>query len=237
MKMTKYQILYLVIFSAIAALFLYYPQLDLYVSGLFFHEKVNMISDEPMVFGFFLGKNPVFAFLRESVKYVTICIAVFLFFMLGLNYLKKSDILGFTKKKIAYLILCLAVGPGLVVNAIFKDNWGRARPHQVENFSGKKEFTPPFIMTDQCERNCSFTSGDPSVGFFFFSFAFAFPKRRKQFAILATMLGSVYGVTRIVQGAHFLSDVIFSGLFVLGMCHVLHKLMFREEKENIEKTP
>lgn len=233
MKITRCQILYVVISSAIAAVFLYHPQIDLDVASLFFRPRENMISDEPVIFGFFLRENPVFVFLHESVRYVTITTAAFLFAMLGLNYIKKNDVLGFTKKKIAYLILCLAIGPGLVVNAIFKDNWGRARPHQVENFGGTKEFTPPFVMTDQCERNCSFTSGDPSVGFFFFSFAFAFPNRRKQFASLAAILGTVYGSTRIVQGAHFFSDVIFSGIFVFGICYVLHKIMFKKDKAKI----
>ncbi len=228
MKITKYQIIYVAISSFIAAIFLYKPQIDLHVAGMFFREKTNMISDEPVVFGFFLRENPIFVFLHESVRYVTITTAVFLFAMLGLNYAKKKDFFGLTKKKIAYIILCLAIGPGLVVNAIFKDNWGRARPHQTENFGGTKEFSPPFIMTDQCERNCSFTSGDPSVGFFFFAFAFALPDRRKQFAALAMTLGAVYGITRVVQGAHFFSDVIFSGIFVYGICYLLYKVMFKK---------
>jgi len=231
MKITKHQFLFVAISCVIAAAFLYHPQYDLYVASMFYRQKVNMISDEPMVFGFFLREHSVFVFLHESVRYVTITTAVFLFTMLGLNYAKKKDFFGFTKKKIAYIILCLAIGPGLVVNAIFKDNWGRARPHQVANFGGNKEFTPPFIMTDQCERNCSFTSGDPSVGFFFFAFAFAFANRRKQFTALAMTLGTIYGVTRIVQGAHFLSDVIFSGIFVFGICYLLHKVMFKENAE------
>jgi lipid A 4'-phosphatase len=230
MKITKNQIIYVAISSVIAVVFLFNPQIDLYVAGQFYNEKRNMISDEPVKFGFFLSDHPVFVFLHESVRYVTITTAVFLLSMLGLNYLKKKDFLGLTKRKLIYIILCLAIGPGLVVNAIFKDNWGRARPHQTEIFGGTKEFTPPFIIADQCERNCSFTSGDPSVGFFFFAFAFAIHNRRKQFAALAMTLGTIYGVTRVVQGAHFFSDVIFSGIFVFGICYVLAKLILKKEE-------
>jgi len=38
------------------------------------------------------------------------------------------------------IILTLIIGPGLLVNAIFKDHWGRPRPRQVQEFGGRWEF-------------------------------------------------------------------------------------------------
>src|SRR5579885_660865 len=40
------------------------------------------------------------------------------------------------------LLLALAIGPGLIVNTLFKDHWGRARPSQITVFAGEKRFTP-----------------------------------------------------------------------------------------------
>lgn len=34
-----------------------------------------------------------------------------------------------------FLVLLLALGPGLLVNAIFKDHWGRPRPREITQFS------------------------------------------------------------------------------------------------------
>ena len=38
---------------------------------------------------------------------------------------------------------------------------------QIAEFGGDKRFTPAFVPSDQCARNCSFPAGDPAVGFYF----------------------------------------------------------------------
>ena len=70
-----------------------------------------------------------------------------------------------------FLLLTLIIGPGLITNTLLKDNWGRARPHQITEFGGRAQFTPAFVITNQCVRNCSFTSGDSSFGFWFHTLA------------------------------------------------------------------
>ena len=42
---------------------------------------------------------------------------------------------------LAFFILSGALGPGLLVNAGFKDNWQRARPYQVQDFGGPQQFS------------------------------------------------------------------------------------------------
>jgi lipid A 4'-phosphatase len=169
-------------------------------------------------------------FIHNSVTYLTKFLVVLWIALLTINYFSKKNIWGLTKKQLSYLLLALILGPGLVVNGIFKDHWGRARPNTVTEFSGTKTFTPPFIMSDQCEKNCSFVSGDPSVGFYLFALAFAIPARKKLFSSLAMGLGCVYGATRIMQGAHFFSDVIFSGVFTFSVCYLLWLVMFGNEE-------
>jgi lipid A 4'-phosphatase len=41
-----------------------------------------------------------------------------------------------------FVAVSLGIGPGLVVHGVFKDNWGRARPHDVIEFGGAKAFRP-----------------------------------------------------------------------------------------------
>ena len=49
----------------------------------------------------------------------------------------------------------------------FKDTWGRARPINIQEFGGDKIYTQPFIKSDQCEKNCSWISGESSAAFSF----------------------------------------------------------------------
>ena len=122
-----------------------------------------------------------------------------------------------------FLLLSLAVGPGLVVNTVFKDHWGRARPAQVTEFGGAKQFTPAFVPSDQCVTNCSFPAGDPAVGFFLVSAGFLLaPPWRRRVVAGALGLGAAIGVARMAQAAHFLSDVIASGFFVFATSWLLH---------------
>jgi lipid A 4'-phosphatase len=127
------------------------------------------------------------------------------------------------------MLAALAVGPGLVVNLGFKDHWGRARPRDVSEFSGERSFTPALQPTDQCERNCSFVAGHPSVVFWLavLGFAAAARRRRNRIFAAAAVLGLVAGFGRIVQGGHFLSDVVFSGIAVFAVIWVLATYVFR----------
>ena len=59
----------------------------------------------------------------------------------------------------------LVLGAGLVVNGILKDDFGRARPRDIEAFGGSSQFTPAFVVSHECDRNCSFSSGDGAGAF------------------------------------------------------------------------
>ena len=122
------------------------------------------------------------------------------------------------------LLLALALGPGLVVNVVFKDHWGRARPAQIAAFGGTQRFTPPFVPSDQCATNCSFPAGDPAMGFVLVAAAFlARPRRRRAAAAGALGLGAVLGIVRMAQGGHFFSDVLASGFLVFATSWALYR--------------
>jgi lipid A 4'-phosphatase len=111
---------------------------------------------------------------------------------------------------LAFFILSGALGPGLVVNAGFKDQWQRARPYQVENFGGTQQFTRAGVMTDQCNSNCSFVSGHVACGFFFASLMLVQARRRRTWALLGCSAGVVIGFSRMADMAHWLSDVLWA---------------------------
>ena len=128
------------------------------------------------------------------------------------------------RRQLAYLSLALALGPGLLVNLILKNNWGRARPFEILEFGGNTELTPAFIISDFCERNCSFVSGHAAMGFYPMAIAFLFAsgtKARKRMLMIGIMSGIIFGGARIIQGSHFLSDVLFSGLFTFIVYYAL----------------
>jgi lipid A 4'-phosphatase len=59
-----------------------------------------------------------------------------------------------------FLIATLALGPGLLVNVLLKEYWGRPRPIDVTEFGGQQQFVPWWSTKGECQSNCSFVSGD-----------------------------------------------------------------------------
>jgi lipid A 4'-phosphatase len=197
--------------------FTLFPQIDLWVSGLFYRSDT----------GFFLADWAPVRLLRGAVPLITIAVLVFGAACLVARLLGRSSLVGCNFRVAIYLVVSLAVGPGLVANTILKDHWGRARPSQVTQFGGNRDFTAALVPATQCERNCSFVAGDPALGFYLVSFAFLVPTpRRRRLAEAAALgVGAVLGFVRIAQGGHFFSDVVFAGLVVYASSYLLHRLI------------
>ena len=111
---------------------------------------------------------------------------------------------------LAFFVLSGALGPGLLVNSGFKEQWQRARPYEVENFGGPSQFTRAGVMTDQCNNNCSFVSGHVSCGFFFASLMLVHPRRRRAWAVAGCTAGVLIGFARMADMAHWLSDALWA---------------------------
>ena len=114
------------------------------------------------------------------------------------------------KRGLAFVVLAGALGPGLLVNSGFKDNWQRARPYQVETFGGTQRFTRATVMTDQCSNNCSFVSGHVACGFFLISLMLVHQRRQRTWAIVGAFSGLAIGFARMADSAHWLSDVLWA---------------------------
>lgn len=120
------------------------------------------------------------------------------------------------------LLLALLLGVGGVVHAVFKEQWGRARPHEVQAFGGSKTFQPAWRPSNQCARNCSFVSGHASTGFVLMALGMmGSPQRRRFWWRTAWGAGGLIGGVRVMQGGHFLSDVVFAGLMIWSTCQII----------------
>jgi lipid A 4'-phosphatase len=137
------------------------------------------------------------------------------------NRLSKSRLWGIDGRRVIYLTLVLVIGAGLVVNLVLKDNFGRARPRDIAEFGGVHSFSPPFVIADNCSKNCSFASGEGAGGFFALALAAALSRRRAALA-LALAFGTLVSVCRIASGAHFLSDTVVSFFVMLILTDALY---------------
>lgn len=124
-----------------------------------------------------------------------------------------------------YAALAYAIGPGLMVNSVLKEHWGRPRPEQVVEFGGHAEFVPALLPTGSCTHNCSFVSGHAAAGFFLITGAWIWPGRRRTWLAAGLAAGGVIGLTRMAQGGHFFSDVCGALMVVWLTDELLYQLM------------
>ncbi len=207
--------LYALLTAAAVALFLLFPQIDLAVSGWFWNPAT----------AWELGYAPVLGAIHAGVPYLLGAVMLAALGVFAVNLARGTDTLQLRARGLAFVVLALLLGPGLLANVVLKDNWGRARPSHLVEFGGKSTFSPPLLLSDQCDHNCAFVAGDAAAGFFLLSFALL-ARRRRALAIAGALgVGAALGVVRIIQGGHFLSDVVFAGLFVGGLVWLLHALI------------
>ena len=204
--------------------FLIFPNLDIQISSLFYNTQTHQ----------FIGSYTGFlGFLHWFARVFPIFFSIIiLLFLLGSLFIKAFKVKH--RKEILFILLCLLIGPGLVVNSIFKNHWGRPRPVMVQQFGGDKIFQEPFVMSSQCGTNCSFPCGDASMGFWLFALMPLAIRRRKRFLAFsaAIVAGGGLGLMRISQGGHFFSDVIFSGIFVYISTWCIYWIMYHRHKNN-----
>ena len=122
-----------------------------------------------------------------------------------------------SRRAAAFFVLVLAIAPGLIVNTAFKQNWGRPRPKDVVELGGDRAFLPVWEKGEKGMGN-AFASGHAAMAFYLFVPWFLARRRDARRGLLWLLAGMVYGslmgVARMAQGAHFLSDVVWSAGFV-----------------------
>ena len=202
----------------IGTLFIIFPEWDIAISSYFY------VPGE----GFIYAKKQWVELIFRSIPIITIVFTSCLVLFAGTKFFLSENKRDILKSPMIFLLIALALGPGLSVNFILKENFGRARPSHVVELGGTKTFTRAGHYTDQCMTNCSFSSGHASMGFYFTSFSYIAPAPYQAAVFVAgTVFGGVVGMGRIIQGGHFCSDVIFSFLVIMLMNEISFRIWRR----------
>ena len=201
-----------------AIAFVVFPGLDLGVARWFFDPPHNFSLGASWIGRFFDGE---IHFAMEW--FLVLLIAVFLY-----GRFRKRPVWGLTPKRFLFIALSIALSAGLITNVVFKDSWGRARPSQIVEFGGTKQFSPPFMRSSQCDKNCSFVSGDASLAASFLTFAVVAQRNRRRWWAGLGLFTAIVGLMRMARGSHFLSDVAFAVLFTLMVVFVMARLVLED---------
>lgn len=215
----------LVIAAILAIIFTLFPEIDIAVTQMAYDPVTNSFpSKKEGVLGFiFLGTYALVAIMGVSFSLLYIY-----------QFFSRKEFQRLNRRFLVFFLLVYLMAPGIVVNGVVKANSGRARPGYVQEFNGQQQFTPPLMIADQCDNNCSFVSGHASSGFALMALAFAFPHRKKIFISLGVFAGLLVGGARILQGGHFLSDILFSGVITYWVIYGLHYIFYRRYPQLID---
>ncbi len=207
---------------AVMVVLVMFPAIDITVSSWFYRPAEHV----------FIARSwPPAEWVRRAMPHFLFAAAGYVLVLWLAGEAMGQVFLGVTRRVAAFLLLSLALGPGLLVNVILKDGWGRPRPSTVVEFGGSQPFTPPLVMTDRCDYNCSFPSGHAALAFWLVAFALLAPKPWRGWAMAAALaFGTMVGVVRIAQGGHFLSDVITSAILTIGLTLWLYRRLVTAAK-------
>lgn len=196
------------------------PGLDLWVAARFWEADT----------GTWHGDRAGYVLLRDLARVATYAALIAaLVMMLVALLLRGASASGW--RVWAYMVATIAVGPGLIVNAILKAQFGRARPDDVGEFGGSAAFTPAWQISDECLRNCSFVSGEAAMmaAVVIPPLVLMWPRLSRAGRWIAGASGVVLmagtGMLRVIMGRHFLSDVILAALFSALVALVLYRLL------------
>lgn len=204
-------------FGATAAVFVLAPAIDLAASALFYDPTA----------GFFSRGRPWEQLAYHSVEVLMYGVNLGLIAWCSVCYFTRCRSGRRCARDLAYLVLLLALAPGLIVNALLKEHWGRARPVQVVELGGDRIFSPAFVRSDQ--RGGSFSSGHAAAAAYLVVVAWLIGGRQRAIWVaVATSYALLVGVARIAAGGHFLSDVLTSYFVVALAAFILYGSLYDE---------
>ena len=203
----------------VGVVFAVYPQLDIAISRLFFNESYRVFP---------VQYSLVARYLRDIFSYIVALLVAPAFIAIGLKLVFPRRPMLIAGRAAVFLIATLALAPGLMANVILKDYWGRPRPAEVHEFYGPEQFVPWWDPRGNCDKNCSFVAGEGAGGFWTLAPAALAPPAWRAIAYGAALLfGSAAGLLRLSGGAHFFSDVLFSGVFTFLIVWIAYGLVYR----------
>ena len=116
------------------------------------------------------------------------------------------------QRQMLVIVLTTILGAGVLVNAILKPYCGRPRPREIVTFNGQWEFSSP-CFNDAPKKGLSFPCGHCTMAFIFVTLIYLRPKApviAYGGALFGLIYGILMGVARAAQGAHFVTDTLWS---------------------------
>ncbi|MEJ2295487.1 MAG: phosphatase PAP2 family protein [Candidatus Lokiarchaeota archaeon] len=166
--------------------------------------------------------------LRRIIEYLIIIIPVILFIIINWN----TDLKKY--RKISGVITFLAIINPLLFVQLVKIFWGRVRFRDLA--VGYSNYSPWFIPQGLTGNN-SFPSGHTAMSFMFLPLLITVEKRewKNPVKILTIILvlgwGFFVALSRIVVGAHYSSDVLFSaGTAAIATLLLYRRFYFKREQ-------
>lgn len=223
--------------------------LDLVISGMFYDD------------GWYQKEVLFWEILNENDYYIIGILGIFGLVMMIVGATDKSRRpwlrYGF------FMVLTGAMTAGVVMNLIFKNNWGRWRPRDTVFFEGGHEFyavlDPSWLMDPSTIGNGdSFPAGHPSaftvyiLVFFIFKHPEAiarilgpFKEWKIKFCriikwgslIISITGGMLMGFARVVAGMHFASDTLWNFAITYSISVFFYYVVFRWPKYEREHLP
>ena len=212
---------------ASAIFFLWFPNSDLWVTDLFYNPQTLTFpaNDQKWVRWVYLHS--------PDLNRITACLAIL---ALLLSRFKTHWISTKWLRRTLAWLLVMALGVGVLVDWVLKDHVGRPHPYQTLRYNGSQAFVPVLHYEPLCEENCSFVSGHAAGGFIWMAWGMwgSRPTRRR-WLVLGLSAGGFIGLTRIMQGGHYLSDVVFSGWFIWLTHALIREAWLRLRAARIQK--
>jgi len=129
--------------------------------------------------GWYLGRSNPWKFLYHNGNTPALFISLVAFLVFAVSFFYRKFQLY--RKTALFLVLLMVIGPGIVVNKILKDHWGRPRPKHIENFGGELKYLP-VLYKGNAANGKSFPSGHASMGFYLIAPFFCMRKNTKKWA-------------------------------------------------------
>ncbi|HKA41151.1 MAG TPA: phosphatase PAP2 family protein [Burkholderiales bacterium] len=134
------------------------------------------------------------------------------------------------RRLLLFLSLSLTLAPGAV--AVFKSAGNRYCPYDMVEYGGFAPYRSlferpaPGVKPGHCSLSGHASSGFSLLAFYFVGLTLKRPTLARMGLWGGVAAGMIFGLTRVAQGAHFLSDILGAGLICWLVILVLHIVLF-----------